>query len=431
MPPKSITSKSPLISNRTEMDSGEEEMNQGEGGEAKQIELSELKLQLQQQGEMMAKLMKLMGAGTGLPLSTSSEHSSPKQSSTVPIQQSNQVTTMEEPLPRLKGIEPKRLDYAEASKVKILEDWFYDVEQMFIQQKKDGASFNIQLKMIGPYWDREIAQRIQSRMGELATENIPITTWVELQKLIREQFLSSIEEETAYTELLALRMSSKERMDEYVQNGVSIATRISQKRVPQHMKADFLLAGVERTRFPILVATIEKEQRERRKRVTDQGMSVNEMRDRLVELARSEPNEVSKWASMSKGSQGLNPPSKPPGRWHQKTAPSALVQKLNAIGINMEDTSSSSTGYTQQDQQVMFSGDEVRHLLNAVGTETRSKIQCGRCHKFNHTTRDCRAPDTRTCYNCGEIGHIRPNCKKPKKDKSGDAGTEGERSKNE
>ena len=349
--------------------------------------------------------------------------------SAVSIQQATHLTAAEEPLPRLRGIEPNRLQYAEASKVRVLEDWFYDVEQMLIQQKKEAAPFSTQLRMMGPYWDREVAQRIQGRMGELAAQKAPVNTWTELQGLIREQFLSTVDEETAYNELVTLRMPPKERMDEYVQRGVAVSTRISQKRVPQHMKADFMLAGVQRVRFPILVATIEKEQRDRRKQPLDQGMGVNEMRDRLVELARSEPTEVMAAAT---GGNPANPQVKPQSRWQQRqqtTTPTALAQKLNAIGINLEASASSSTA-EQQDQQITFTSEEVRHLLNAVGPSSDKKWPCGRCRKTGHTTRECRTPDTRRCYNCGETGHIRPNCQKPKKDTTGRSSIEGEKSKN-
>jgi len=210
MPPR-LQSNKPPPPPQTEIDIGEEDTQQGEALEEKQSDMSDLKLRLQQQEETIAKLMKMMGAGTGLPITTTSPNtpggqpSPQRQSSTAQIQQVTQLPTVEEPLPRLRGIEPKRLDYVEASKVRVLEDWFYDVEQMFIQQKKDSAPFSVQLRMIGPYWDREIAQRIQGRMEELATQNASVNSWADLQKLVREQFLSTVDEETAYSELLSLR----------------------------------------------------------------------------------------------------------------------------------------------------------------------------------------------------------------------------------
>jgi hypothetical protein len=440
MPPKPPTNKLPPPP-RTEMDMGEEDTQQGEALEEKQSDMADLKLRLQQQEETIAKLMRVLGAGTGVVTSTSSPNTpggqkSPRQqSTTVPIQQVTQLPTVEEPLPRLKGIEPKQLNYTEASQLKVLEDWFFDVERMLKQQRKLQAPFDAQIDLISTYWDREIARRIDGRMEEMKAMNDSIQSWKDLQKLLRSQFLSTVDESTAVTELRSIQMPQTESMETYVQRGSAITDRISEKRMTSETKAELLIAGVNPVRFPLLVAAVSREQEELIATAAGKGMNLNATRNRLIQLAKSEPTEV---AAMARLATGRNNPTtqqqtKPPPRWQQRpqtTTSPALAQKLNAIGINLGTSSSSSTAI-QPEQQVNLTSDEVRQLINALGSPSERKWPCGRCRKPGHATRDCKAPDTRTCYNCGETGHIKPNCRNPKKDTIGGSGAEGEKSKNE
>jgi hypothetical protein len=440
MPPKPPTNKLPPPP-RTEMDMGEEDTQQGEALEEKQSDMADLKLRLQQQEETIAKLMRVLGAGTGVVTSTSSPNTpggqkSPRQqSTTVPIQQVTQLPTVEEPLPRLKGIEPKQLNYTEASQLKVLEDWFFDVERMLKQQRKLQAPFDAQIDLISTYWDREIARRIDGRMEEMKAMNDSIQSWKDLQKLLRSQFLSTVDESTAVTELRSIQMPQTESMETYVQRGSAITDRISEKRMTSETKAELLIAGVNPVRFPLLVAAVNREQEELIATVAGKGMNLNATRNRLIQLAKSEPTEVATMARLAAGRNNSSTQSqtKPPSRWPQRpqtTTSPALTQKLNAIGINLETSSSSSSTTAQTEQHVTFTSEEVRQLLNAVGSSSEKKWPCGRCRKSGHTTRECRAPDTRTCYNCGETGHIKPNCQKPKKDTTSGSGPEGEKSKN-
>lgn len=113
------------------------------------------------------------------------------------------------------------------------------------------------------------------------------------------------------------------------------------------------------------------------------------------------------------------------------------VANLTPITLNkIMDQTMVLAGTIFKKRKVMPFKDESSEARN---DSMRDKIvKCNFCHKLNHLEKDCKKKknmeankkteykssstasktDARTCYNCKEVGHISPNCPKPKQEKS-------------
>lgn len=366
-------------------------------------------------------------AGGGFKPVAMSTASSPNNS---PRLQIPTYSAMDSSKPKLSAVEPAELKYEQAGKKEVLDEWIFKSGKMLMQQGTVAADISVITNTVSMYWDSKMDRWWTGILERKKAEREQVQGWNGMMNELRTYFITTGDEETAVIELRSLKMKESETMEAYVQRAAAIISRISMVRSPVEISAEHVFLGVGAQRFPLLVAAITAEQRKHRAGHGGLGMTLNVMNNRLVELSQAEPGELQRRTqSTNLGGQ----PIKPPARWQQRqqtTTPTTLTQKLNAIGINLEAASSASTA-AQPEQQVTLTTEEIRQLLNAVGTSSDKKWPCGRCRKTGHTTRECRALDTRTCYNCGETGHIRPNCQKPKKETASSSGAEGEKSKNE
>jgi hypothetical protein len=177
-------------------------------------------------------------------------------------------------------------------------------------------------------------------------------------------------------------------------------------------------------RFPFLVAAYKREQAEFRKQHGGEGMEFDAVRERLLELAKSEPAEVTAAAkreaaaaAASSGGGGSVSGSSSGSRsnWQQKpqaAVAQSLAKKLSAIATSMEqqaEEEGGTEGFT----------DEQRTFLQSILGSSKpapqggaQQLRCFRCKQAGHAANDCKKPDTRSCYGCGQAGHLRRDCPK-------------------
>jgi len=319
--------------------------------------------------------------------------------------------------PRLSAIEPKELKYTEANRPEVLEEWIFRANRMLIQQGQINTSFQEQLVLLSSYWDFSVTRWWEAAVEQEQQGGKAVSSWEELQKALKANFLSTADEDKAVDEMHGLQMNHAEAMDIYVQRAAAIIGRIRKERMTPEAAAEQVAKGISPIRFPYLVSTYKREQKEHRDANNGKGINFNAVRQRLTALAQAEPSEVAAEARRSAGvgtSSNSSSSSSSSGSSNKSATRWALAKKLNAIVAKLDEA----CGETEiRDSAGALSEQEIQ-VLNALTGNDRSKIRCFRCQAFGHTIGECRKPDTRTCYNCGDKGHISTKCNKPKQQRS-------------
>jgi hypothetical protein len=322
--------------------------------------------------------------------------------------------------PRMPAVVPEQITYQGAADREVLENWIFAADKMLQQQKLAYAPFALQERALKLYWDRELTRWWHDTAEVKKKQGSEVASWEQLQQLLRSTFLSTVDEDTAVAELRRAEMKGSEDMLAYTQRIAALCGRVSVKRVPRQMAAEFLAEGVPVLRFPALAAAYKREQAEFRRLHGGEGMELDAVRDRLVELAKSEPAEVAAAArreaaaaaARSSGSSSVSGSSSGSrSNWQQKpqaAVAQSLAKKLSAIATSMEqqaEEEGGTEGFT----------DEQRTFLQSILGSSKpapQQLRCFRCKQAGHAANDCKKPDTRSCYGCGQAGHLRRDCPK-------------------
>ena len=318
--------------------------------------------------------------------------------------------------PKLKAIEPERLTPKDAANAEALDDWIFTTEQMLQQQKLTAAPLHKQLEKIKLFWDLSMNRWWESASKVKQQQGSAITSWEQLQLLMRSNFLSFVNEDTAVAEMKRAEMRGKESMGEYTQRIAALHDRISEERLTPQMAAELLADGVQPVRFPLLVAAYRKEQAEHRKAQGGRGMAFDAVRERLMELSKAEPTEVvaatrkEQAAAASSGGNWPNHkgPKKPPAA---AAAAQSLVKQLNAIAANVDGEGVEGEALSEAGKQFLQALVAGKPSSGGAATAPANpQLRCFRCQKMGHGIGECTQPDTRTCFKCGAQGHIARKC---------------------
>lgn len=334
--------------------------------------------------------------------------------------------------PRLPAVVPDRLTYKDAADRQKLEDWIYAANKMLRQQKLTDAPWAQQVRVLEWYWDLALSRWWESTSEVKRKQGGAITSWEQLQVLMRSSFLSTADEDTAVAEMRKAEMKASEDMLEYTQRIAALHARINAERMPAHVTAEHLAEGLAVVRFPFLVATYKREQAEHRKLHGGKGMEFEAVKDRLLELAKSEPTEVAAMAKKeaaaahaAAGGRGGASSSSGSSGWQKKppsgsTGAGSLAKKLSAIAMSLEAQAAEEggvEGFSEEERyfiQTLMGGSKGGAATTPAIGAPQQQARCFRCKKLGHAAHECEKPDMRVCYGCGETGHLKRDCPKQK-----------------
>jgi hypothetical protein len=241
---------------------------------------------------------------------------------------------------KLEAITPEELHYAEANKDKKLEQWLFKVERMLKQQEMMDKDFTAQMKLIENYWDKPLVQWWQGEETNLKKAGNSIKSFKEFEKFIKKYFVTTTEEDTAFSEIKKVEMKTGETMLDYTKRVVDLANKISSDRASSEIIADFMIDGIPTIRFPFLVTSIRKEQAETRNTNNGKGMTLEVTRNKIMGLAKNEPSEAlaeaRRISQSSSSSNSSNSTTTNKQNNSNKIKPTAnylktLAEKLNTI----------------------------------------------------------------------------------------------------
>jgi hypothetical protein len=293
---------------------------------------------------------------------------------------------------------PKELTATEATKPEALEDWIYATERML--RAVQASTFAEQMEYAGRYWDRAVqawwtgAQLLARERGQ------PVANWEAFVATLRANYSPVADADTAMRKLVSVRMGSAETMEAYVARAQELVNRIPQVRLESHTAAEFLLAGVDSTHFPITYAALSEATQAARKVTGGRGLGFAEARAKLVEAAAREPLLFVKGGSTH----------------HRGHAGSGTRTQVNAVATSAGRYDALAREDENDDREE--SGQEQRGV-NAIN---RDDATCYRCHLKGHLASECKKPDPRKCFNCGKTGHFKSDCRAPLKGKGSAAG---------
>ena len=292
--------------------------------------------------------------------------------------------------PRRAAVQPNRLRGSEAAKPGVLDDWLFDLNALLAQLNLADAPLADKLRIAAENWDRA-TQAWWEGCDQLAQgSDRPITTWEQFVAAIRANYVPVADADVAQQELFALRMTASESMERYMSRAAALSDRVPQTRVPSTVVADLAAKGVDGSRFPIALTQYRMRLMEQRTEHAGEGFSFAATRQLLTSLAAAEPSQ---WGPMT-GAPRSAPPRK---TGDGGSATSSRGNTMNRAGTDKQVRINALRRELQQlEQRAPSSGDEE------VGG---SVVQAAAVDKRREGMRDMR-----TCFACGQTGHIKRQC---------------------
>jgi Retrotransposon gag protein/Zinc knuckle len=288
-----------------------------------------------------------------------------------------------------KRLQPSELLGKEAAKGSVLEDWLFQIERAI----GDDGQYDLSdiLGFARTYWDRSVNTWWMGYTEMQQAKGESVQSWDEVKAALRANYTATSDEQTACDQLYSLSMKSTDTMDEYVARVSELYNRIPRARVSTEAAAEHMQRGVKPSRFPLAMVEVTTRQQRERLANAGKGLSFEVMRGLLIEAAVREPMYLIAAATAAAASTSGQRPGGHSGLKHR-------VNKLSTRGRypppDEEDTRS-------------VDGDEdeqSRYSVNAMD------MKCHRCQGMGHVARDCRKPETRSCFICKAVGHLANHC---------------------
>lgn len=313
--------------------------------------------------------------------------------------QQQQQPTVEQAV-RVAAVQPPELTYAGAMAGTALEDWLFKLEQLFTQTRRPESAWLERAQTAQLHWDRHMSLWWNGRQEVAAAAGAPIQSWTAFVAALRKQFTPAGDAEAARTELFHMKMRSGETVETYLQRAVLVVARAGAK-VESRTAAALTLGGMDQSRFPFTCSNVSRLERD----AGDAGMSFAQMREALSREAAVEPKLGARGASSSNGSSSSGSSGSSAKTNSRQLRINALQQQLRALEEADEDDS----GSAEEEMESGFSTAPI-----AASSSTRES-RCSKCSKTGHAALDCRSKvELRSCYGCGQAGHLKSKCPKLK-----------------
>jgi TolA-binding protein len=119
-----------------------------------------------------------------------------------------------------------------------------------------------------------------------------IKTWDQLILVLEKHYTPARDAEEAAQEFYKTKMTADETMEMFVHRIGAIINRIAKEDLPSNTATEVVLMMIDDKKFPETLRVLRKEQRELKLAQGGRGMEFLTLRNKLPELARTEPNRA-------------------------------------------------------------------------------------------------------------------------------------------
>jgi len=211
-----------------------------------------------------------------------------------------------------------------------------------------------------------VAHQIEAENGR----GIIAETWQQLMLILETHYAPARDAEEASREFYRTKMMPDETMDPFLHRIGGIVQRIPIKELSPNTAAEVVILMIDTRRYPDTARKIGEDQRKHKLENDGRGMDFLTLRNKLPELARSEPNQSlrlevdalkAQLANMAKGGSGVKSGKQ--------------TEKVNSLGFR-----SFSTMSDDELKKKGWSLERIKALREGA---------CFKCFEKNHMAADC------------------------------------------
>lgn len=327
------------------------------------------------------------------------------------------------------------LEYSKLSQSDYLESWLFKWDKLSEQFELNTFTPDTTHRIVKDLMDKDLTIWFNDKMNLRRSEGKSKFSMKWLRETLKQEFVSKLDEDQATEEALTIKIGSNEDIESFTQRAISTFQRVPETRLPQQVKAELLFNAVKKESgcYPVLVATLGKEQTQSRKTM-NQGMSLVKMRERLLVLAKDEPkNDRLDARNRSRtGSSGQGNSTSSKGILKNSSGKKARFGS-NSAGPQISTLSHEEEEEVTQENMM----EKLVHMMNALTKKQAAQDQllaamkstsssggaCSNCGKKDHWWRECPEPKKPYCRTCRKVGHTTQDC--TTKPKQGEGNTEG------
>jgi hypothetical protein len=282
-----------------------------------------------------------------------------------------------------KGV--RELVYATAGQEGVLASWLFELRRARMLHGIDSEA--ARMRLAEARWDEPMARWWAGHERARRDAEEPALTWEQVEQLLRTTFRPTGDERAAYTKLLAVRMQGGEGMDAYLLRVDELRGRAGARAAQEDAIVHQSMQGVDASRFPFTLLAVRRRVQE----AEDAGepMGFHAVRALLMAEAHHEPAVQRSAPAAAMGSKGNH------HKQHTGAGSGEAAKQLRVAALRQELAALEQT---------------AGPALTVAPLHTQSS-GCRKCGKDGHQSWECTsATDRRTCFSCGQAGHIKPNC---------------------
>lgn len=300
------------------------------------------------------------------------------------------------PLVRRSAVQTDRLVYESASRPDVLDNWLFQLEQLFTQlgmAEEDAAG---RIREAALSWDLPTDRWWRAHAAQLQARGTPIASWAAFVAALHAHFVPVKDAEAATEELLRVRQRGGETMDAYLLRAAQLLVR-ARGAVQDETAAQLVVTNADKARFPFAVAAARKAMR-----ASQAPLTFAAVRAALAEAALDEPGARAASGSSSSGNHGSGGAgAHPPSRKHVRVQ--ALRRELDELMEAASDDESDEIAATRLHAAPLGGRSNV--------AEEQRPRKCAKCGTLGHGVRQCTSKkELRVCFRCDRSGHVVADC---------------------
>ena len=250
-------------------------------------------------------------------------------------------------------------------------------------------------------FDRDLCSWWLQQRAQAQAEGEPITTWQQLEELLRATFLPQEEKESALHDLINVAQQPGESMVSYLLRADRLMVK-ARGRMDDHAIMQIVFDRVQKSEWPFTWAAARRAMQA--KQITNfAGLRALLQREAMAEPMQQRPREGDEEERAA----------------DTRAEPESTEQRAGEENDETDDDEEGENSKMKGSGAPGGAGGNTTARVAAVqGTKGSKRAQvdeverCARCRGYGHSKDVCPSPETRACFTCGQKGHISAECNK-------------------